>query len=168
MTKCADAARKHVFHKKNASPVFSRVSTVLIWQEIVVQNEATHAKCYILMLRWLLYSGFTQNIANYGGFWALFDQKLGSRNENWIQHKTRVISGISFLRVITNALVYRILKILNKNVAFSVRKESEKLLSQKKRKKCCRAAAAFFRMFLMFFSCPRLGGGRILVCYEPG
>ena len=64
LTTNADAARKHVFHKKtkNASPVFSRVSTVLIWQEIVVQNEATHAKCYILMLRWLLYSGFTQNI----------------------------------------------------------------------------------------------------------
>ena len=124
---------------KNASPVFSRVSTVLIWQEIVVQNEATHAKCYILMLRWLLYSGFTQNIANYGGFWALFDQKLGSRNENWIQHKTRVISGISFSRIITNALVYRILKFLNKNIDFSVPKESEKLLSQKKQNKRFRA-----------------------------
>ena len=170
MTTNADAARKHVFHKKtkNASPVFSRVSTVLIWQEIVVQNEATHAKCYILMLRWLLYSGFTQNIANYGGFWALFDQKLGSRNENWIQHKTRVISGISFSRIITNALVYRILKILNKNVDFSVPKESEKLLSQKKRKKCFRAAAAFFRMFFNVFFMSEVGGGRILVCYEPG
>ena len=132
---------------KNESPVFSRVSTVLIWQEIVVQNEATHAKCYILMLRWLLYSGFTQNIANYGGFWALFDQKLGSRNENWIQHKTRVISGISFSRIITNALVYRILKILNKNVDFSVPKEWEITFPEKTKKVFSSGSCVFSHVF---------------------